>query len=201
MSHPKATDVLVDDARGSWVRYLPGVVDASCSRLVTADLVARAADFDAGEMLVDGRPRPTPRLCIAFGDERMVFPDLAESGPWPEAVDDLRRQAESLVGHPFNYVLANWYRDGRDHAGWHADKMQFHEPGSSIVIVSFGTERRLSFRRIDRAEEVVGVDLADGSMLWMGGSTQRYYEHALLPDGSHDSRYSLTFRWLLPISG
>lgn len=192
--------MLVDDARGSWVRYLPDVVDPSSCRRITEDLVARAADFDSGEMLVDGRPRPTPRLCIAFGDERMAFPDLAESGPWPAAIEELRRQAESLVGHPFNYVLANWYRDGRDHAGWHADKMQFHEPGSSIVIVSLGAERRLSFRRVDEADEVVGVDLANGSVLWMGGTTQQHYEHALLPDGSQDPRYSLTFRWLLPIS-
>ena len=103
------------------------------------------------------------------------------------------------AGAPFNSVLANLYRDGRDAMGWHSDDEP--ELGSAPVIasVSLGATRRFVLKhRRDAARKLV-LELAPGSLLVMAGDTQRNYRHALprtaRPVGE---RINLTFRCLRP---
>ncbi|KAF2744638.1 hypothetical protein M011DRAFT_408067, partial [Sporormia fimetaria CBS 119925] len=66
--------------------------------------------------------------------------------PFSPFVDLVRRRAEKNVGHPLNHVLCQLYRSGRDFISEHSDKTLDLMPGSSIVGISFGSERKLRLR-------------------------------------------------------
>ncbi|CAE6996526.1 2OG-FeII Oxy 2 multi-domain protein [Pyrenophora teres f. teres] len=58
----------------------------------------------------------------------------------------IRKQAEKLVGHPLNHVLIQLYRSGNDFISEHSDKTLDIVQGSSIVNVSFGSQRTMRLR-------------------------------------------------------
>ena len=96
---------------------------------------------------------------------------------------------------PFDSVLANLYRDGRDSMGWHSDDEA--ELGAAPVIASLSlvrTRRFLLKHRLDPAP-VTALALPHGSLLVMAGATQRNYQHAL-PRTTRvtQPRINLTFR-------
>lgn len=194
-----ATAVIDDRTTGSWADYEAGWLDEPGRDAVLAEIVARAASFEGGTMLVDGREVPTPRLVLAFGDEVFTYPDMGGSLPWPPAIGAVRDRLAAAAGHPFNYALVNWYRDGADFTGWHADKMHLHVPDTSIAIVSLGEARTLGFRPTSGTVPATEVVLGDGSLVWMRGDLQRHYEHAVPRDPTATAaRYSVTFRHVLP---
>jgi alkylated DNA repair dioxygenase AlkB len=190
--------VCSDRALGAEVEYVPHTIAPRvCGRLLML-LQERSDQFEGGRKLTADGWSETPRLVLAFGDDASSFVDMGPSLPWFAELDELRCRLASEAGHPFNYALVNWYRDGDDHAGWHADKMQFHEPGTSIAIVSLGNTRRFAVRDNERSAILGEVDLEEGSVLWMRGSVQEHYEHAILrADGLAGARLSITFRCLI----
>jgi hypothetical protein len=137
-----------------------------------------------------------PRLVLAFGDEPTAFVDLGGALPWPPALRDIRDRLASEAGHPFNYLLVNWYRDGGDWTGWHSDKTEFHEEGSSIAIVSLGASRDFAFRPLNGPSEASTHQLDHRSVIWMAYALHREYEHAVPQMSSVGERFSLTFRRL-----
>jgi alkylated DNA repair dioxygenase AlkB len=194
---PGLQAVLEDQASGSFVSYRPGYIGELESMQIAAELADTAEHFEGGTMLVDGREVCTPRLVVAFGDAPYAYPDMGASLPWPPAITSVRDRLATLAGHKFNYVLVNWYRDGNDYAGWHADKMQMHVAGSTIAIVSLGSTRRLQFRTLPDAALVTEIPLETRSLLLMGGETQAHYEHSIpLEPDDCERRYSLTFRYV-----
>src|SRR5579864_850935 len=76
------------------------------------------------ELVLFGRRVPQPRLSLWMGDRDAVYRYSGRvfvPAPWHPAVARLRRRVEEAVGRPFNSVLLNLYRDGRDSMGYHAD--------------------------------------------------------------------------------
>ncbi len=152
-----------------------------------------------------GRLVDSPRLSCWIGD-----PDAAYtySGtrfaphPWPEALLAIRARLSAETGVAFNSVLANRYRDGRDAMGWHSDDERELGGRPLIASVSLGAMRRFLLKR--RGSSIEGdavkparlaLDLPNGSLLLMGGDTQRNYKHALPPTKKPvGERVNLTFR-------
>jgi alkylated DNA repair dioxygenase AlkB len=147
---------------------------------------------------VMGRRLPIPRLTAWHGEAGYVYSGIRmEPAPWNEPLLELRAVAERLAGRPFNSVLLNLYRDGRDSVSWHAD----NEPGLRrepvIASISLGAVRRFQLRH-RRLNERLGLDLPHGSCLIMAGATQHHWLHQLpktaRPVGP---RINLTFRLML----
>jgi alkylated DNA repair dioxygenase AlkB len=187
--------VIVIDEDGAQVEYLPDFLDGEERRRVRAELEAAAGVFDRDVLTLYGRRVPSPRLVCAFGDDGLRY---RYSGvervtrPWPPSLRALRDR----LREPFNYVLANWYRDGNDYLGWHSDKEADLVPDASIASVSLGATRRFLLRdRKGKGERTVEVLLEDGSLLWMRGTTQRKWKHSVpRQPGVSEPRYNLTFR-------
>ncbi len=160
-----------------------------------------------------GRLVDSPRLSCWIGDPGVTY---AYSGtrfaphPWPPALGAIRARIEAACGTPFNSVLANLYRDGRDAMGWHRDDER--ELGGEPVIasLSLGATRRFLLKRAPvhgatvpaktRAADLpparpLALQLGHGSLLRMAGDTQRHYRHAL-PRTAREvgPRVNLTFR-------
>ena len=147
---------------------------------------------------VMGRRVPIPRLTAWHGEAGYVYSGIRmEPAPWSEPLLELKAMAERLAGRPFNSVLLNHYRDGRDSVSWHAD----NEPGLGrepvIASISLGAVRRFHLRHRCRNERL-GIDLPHGSCLLMAGATQHHWLHQLpktaRPVGP---RINLTFRLML----
>lgn len=118
--------------------------------------------------------------------------------PIPPALVAIQQRLEKELQAPFNCVLANWYRDGQDGMGFHADDEPELGPEPVIASVSLGAERKFSFKHLPTGERT-DIHLANGSLLVMAGKTQRFYHHGLSKTRkSIDGRINLTFRYISP---
>jgi alkylated DNA repair dioxygenase AlkB len=177
-------------------------------RLYEAALGAADADRLQGALMgsiawrqevatVMGRRVAIPRLTAWHGEAGYVYSGIRMAPmPWNAPLLELKAVAEACAGQPFNSVLLNLYRDGRDSVSWHAD----NEPGLGrnpvIASLSLGATRRFQLRH-RRSKERVAIDLCHGSCLIMAGATQHHWLHQLpktaRPVGP---RINLTFRWM-----
>jgi alkylated DNA repair dioxygenase AlkB len=114
--------------------------------------------------------------------------------PWNDCLDSIRDRLQTVSGTRFNAVLLNWYRDGQDAMGWHADNEPELGPRPTIASVSFGAERDFHLRSNDKHWKL-SIPLAHGSVLLMQGELQQYWQHALPKRlRIRDLRLNLTFR-------
>ena len=148
------------------------------------------------EITLFGRKVMQPRLIAWHGDPGSVYRYsglLLRPQPWHPVLRVLKQRLEEFSGHPFNAVLANAYRDGRDSMGWHRDdeKELGHDP--FIASLSFGADRRFLVR--EKGEKSTGVILGHGSLLVMKRGCQRRFQHALPKTGRDVGlRVNLTYR-------
>jgi alkylated DNA repair dioxygenase AlkB len=110
---------------------------------------------------------------------------------------DIKRRVEERSDRSFNSLLLNYYRDGKDSMGWHADDET--ELGENPVVpsISLGATRKFLIRH-RRSRESKAYLLTHGSLLLMGGTMQHHWLHAVpktaRPIGE---RINLTFRHIL----
>lgn len=148
-----------------------------------------------------GREHPAPRLSCWMGDAGASYRYSGvrhEPAPWPDALAALRERLRLELGAPFNSVLANLYRDGRDAMGWHADDERELGPAPVIASLSLGATRRFALRHRPSGLKHA-IELTHGSLLVMAGATQRRWQHAL-PRSVRQvgERINLTFRVVAP---
>ncbi|KAF1936278.1 hypothetical protein EJ02DRAFT_459668 [Clathrospora elynae] len=116
-------------------------------------------------------------------------------------VQVIRKQAEKLVGHPLNHVLIQLYRSGNDFISEHSDKTLDIVKGSSIVNVSFGSQRTMRLRT-KKASSTAGPDstppaedtpanqqretqriaMPHNSMFVLGLKSNEKWLHGIMPD-------------------
>lgn len=162
--------------------------------------VLEEVPWEEHRLTMFGREVSEPRRSSWHGDPGCTYTYSGRPRaprPWTPVLERLRGVCEELAGTVFNGVLANLYRDGRDHMGWHADDETVLGPEPVIASVSLGAERRMDFRH--RATgEIVQVRLPHGSILVMSGASQRDWVHRIpRQSGVGGARINLTFRRLL----
>lgn len=150
------------------------------------------------QIRIYGKLHPLPRLHRWFADSGQTYRWSGiemKPEPFPPLLDDLRRRLASERGVVFNTALGNLYRDGKDSVSWHADDEPDLGPEPVIASLSLGATRRFSLRRKDNHADVISYELTHGSLLWMSGSTQTVWEHAV-PKTSRivGARINVTFR-------
>ena len=145
-----------------------------------------------------GREVDSPRLSCWIGDEDAAYTYSGtrfQPHPWPAALLSVRQRLTDELGCVFNSVLANRYREGRDCMGWHSDNESALGPQPLIASLSLGATRRFVLKHREESSRKLELELPHGSLLVMGGDTQRNYKHALprtaRPVGE---RINLTFR-------
>jgi alkylated DNA repair dioxygenase AlkB len=108
--------------------------------------------------------------------------------------DLLRRKVEEHVGIKFNSCLLNLYHNGNEGMGWHSDDEESLGTNNTIASLSFGAERKFSFKH-KQTKQTVSLVLEHGSLLIMKDATQRNWLHSL-PKSKDiiQSRINLTFR-------
>ncbi len=146
-----------------------------------------------------GQDRPLPRLTAWYGDEgaAYTYSHIAmQPRPWTATLRAIKTRVEHLAETPFNSVLLNLYRDGRDSVAWHQDNEPELGEHPVIASVSLGAARRFQLRHtVKRTLPPVDLVLPPGSLLLMRGETQRWWQHRLPKTAQPVApRLNLTFR-------
>lgn len=151
-------------------------------------------------LVLFGREVRTPRLTSLHGDPGCEY---AYSGrrfapqPWTPELSALRDRVSRVAGVAFNTVLGNLYRSGEDSMGRHADDEPELGPSQDdirIASVSLGARRRFIMRHRATGKRWV-LELGEGDLLVMGGTTQQHYQHEVPKTRKHvGPRLNLTFR-------
>lgn len=163
--------------------------------------LASSLNWQQDTIKLFGKPVKIPRLQAWYGDATTQY---TYSGltmvpqPWTPVLNRLRKMCELTAQTSFNSVLANWYRDGQDSMGMHADDEI--ELGAQPVIASLtlGEARPFIFKHKE-TKCTHRVHLEHGSLLLMQGETQRYYLHGInKTTKALGGRINLTFRYVYP---
>ena len=193
-----STDFDLPDAQ---VRLVRGWLEPPVADALMAGLLEQVP-WEVHRIRLFGREVASPRLSCWIGDADAAYRYSGtrfQPRPWLPALAALRDRLASELARPFNSVLANRYRSGADAMGWHSDDERELGPGPLIASVSLGATRRFLLRHRGDPAQRLALDLEQGSLLLMGGQTQRYWKHALprtaRPVGE---RINLTFRQVLP---
>ncbi|OYV07517.1 MAG: alpha-ketoglutarate-dependent dioxygenase AlkB [Verrucomicrobiales bacterium VVV1] len=147
------------------------------------------------EVVIFGKRIVTSRKVAWFGEVPYSYSGTTkEALPWSSELQALKAMVEERCGTIFNSCLLNLYHDGSEGMGWHSDDEKSIERNSCIASVSFGAERKFSFKH-KRSGETASIVLESGSLLLMKGETQTHWLHSL-PKSKRvkEPRINLTFR-------
>lgn len=199
----------IELSRGAWIDlelgWLPPARALSLQALLTERLI-----WEQRHIVLFGKHILQPRLIAWMGDLPYRYSgQTLEPRPWPHQVSEdmevVTGAVAERVGVPFNHVLVNRYRSGRDSMGYHADDEPELGPDPGIACLSLGGTRRFAVRAhgVGARARPLLLELEAGSLLVMGGTCQRHYRHSILREpiasavDTSAERISLTFRRLL----
>lgn len=168
-----------------------------------------------GTIKMYGRDVLTPRFQQAYDMAIRFSGNTFEAKPLP---DELRHCVKAMQAMLMNEqtnqsylrgALLNWYADGEQYIGPHDDSDKKFFPDSPVFSLSLGATRRFVFtaktpkssslletdmkekKKIERLE----LELQDGDLVVMGGTTQLTHKHALPKmKKCRDKRVSITMR-------
>ena len=117
--------------------------------------------------------------------------------PFTKELLQLKSIIELKTGEQFNSCLLNLYHTGEEGMAWHSDAEKDLKKNGVIGSLSFGAERKFSFKHKE-TKETVSVILEHGSLLVMKDATQTNWLHRLPPTKKTTKpRVNLTFRTIV----
>lgn len=150
-----------------------------------------------------------PRFQQAYGKSYTYSGTEAISVPFTEVLDEVKIVVMDVVDedlkeilkdpslYAYNMCLVNWYDNGDHHISPHSDDERQLISGSTIASVSLGSTRKFVLAPKKDIEGAVALklDLEDGDLIIMGGTTQKTHVHSVPKDPKCDSlRINITFR-------
>lgn len=182
--------------RDGRVDYLPEFFSEPESSLIF-DQLLRSLDWQSDQIMMFGKLITTKRKVAWVGDPDCSYTySGVKKNPqtWTSDLLKIKESIEKLSDSSFNSCLLNLYHGGDEGMGWHSDDEKELDAQSSIVSVSFGANRKFSFRhKLDK--EKISLTLESGSVLMMQPPTQEYWSHSLLTTKVATlPRINLTFR-------
>lgn len=149
------------------------------------------------EAVIFGKKIITKRKVAWYGDESFQYTyskSTKKAIPWTEELLELKKLTEELTGEKFNSCLLNLYHTGEEGMAYHSDGEKDLKKNGAIASLSFGAERKFSFKH-KFTKEKVELILEHGSLLVMKDQTQSFWLHRLPPTKKINSpRINLTFR-------
>ena len=181
--------------------YFPKYLDNSSSDKLLETLLERN-QWEREIFKIYGKSISAPRLTSWFSDPMVSYRYSGKKRfgkPFTPELFQLRQILNARLNVHFNFVLANFYRDGKDYVGWHADDEPDLGSRPLIASISLGESRRFRVRHNSR-KATESIDLVHGSLLIMRGQSQSHFKHCLAKTKRLvNSRINLTFRTIQSI--
>jgi alkylated DNA repair dioxygenase AlkB len=150
------------------------------------------------EITVYGKKHLQPRLTALYGNEGKPYSYsniVMQPHHWTPPLQKIKSLVANVSETNFTSVLLNYYRDGRDSNGWHADNEKELGTNPIIASVSLGAERTFQLKHNTDLSLKKTILLEHGSLLLMKGTTQHFWKHQVPKTTKHvESRINLTFR-------
>lgn len=182
------------------VDYYPHFLDLDQSTALFQK-ISSSEKFEQNDILLFGKRVKVPRLeaYYALNGEAYGYSGQALTVQlFPSYLNELRLQVQEKTKSQFNALLINYYRDGQDSNGWHADNEKSLGEEPNIASLSLGAVRRFELKHMANGIKK-NILLANGSLLHMHGQLQKHYKHQLPKiKGLQQARLNLTFRWVRP---
>ena len=155
--------------------------------------------WENDQALIFGKLIITKRKAAWYGDKpfNYTYSKITKTAlPWTGDLLALKQKIEAVSGETFNSCLLNLYHNGDEGMAWHSDAEKDLKKNGAIASVSFGAERKFSFKhKLDKT--TVSLTLLDGSLLIMKDETQTHWLHRLPPTKTiQEPRINLTFRMI-----
>lgn len=152
------------------------------------------------EALFMGKLIITKRKAAWYGDSdfEYTYSNRTKTAlPWTDELLALKSKIETETAESFNSCLLNLYHTGEEGMAWHSDGEKDLKKHGAIGSLSFGAERKFSFKH-KTTKETVSIMLEHGSLLVMKGTTQTHWLHRLAPTKRIITpRINLTFRTIV----
>ena len=156
--------------------------------------------WKSDEAVIFGKLIETKRKIAWFGDKEFEYTYSGRTKralKWTLELLELKKKTEELTGETFNSCLLNLYHDGSEGMAYHSDGEKDLKKNGAIASLTFGAERKFSFKH-KTAKEKVELILEHGSLLVMKDQTQTHWLHRLPPTKKVNSpRINLTFRTIV----
>jgi len=157
-------------------------------------------EWKSDEAIILGKHIFTKRKVAWYGDQEFEYTysnTTKRALPWTAELLELKAIAEEKTGESFNSCLLNLYHTGDEGMAWHSDGEKDLKKNGAIGSLSFGAERKFSFKH-KQTKENISLILEHGSLLVMKDATQTNWLHRLPPTKLvHKPRVNLTFRTIV----
>lgn len=152
------------------------------------------------EAIIFGKHHITKRKVAWYGDKAYSYTYSGvtkQAHLWTPELLQLKQKVEEISSTTYNSCLLNLYHDGTEGMGWHSDAEKTLLENGTIASITFGAERKFSFKH-KVTKQRVDILLENGSLLLMKGTTQKNWLHRLPPTKKVFSpRINLTFRTVI----
>ena len=161
------------------------------------DSLMQNIQWEKDKVIIFGKHITTKREVAWYGNSEYLYTysnTTKRALAWTKELLELKQIVEELVRTKFNSCLLNLYHNGNEGMGWHSDDEKPLGKNSTIASLSFGAERKFSFKH-KQTKQIVSLVLGHGSLLVMKGATQSNWLHSL-PKSKNiiHPRINLTFR-------
>lgn len=178
------------------VNYYGKIFDLNESDIFFDDLF-KTIEWKNDEAIIFGKHIITKRKVAWYADEayEYKYSNITKTAlPWTAELVEIKKAIEEISGEQFNSCLLNLYHNGDEGMAWHSDGEKDLKKDGAIASVSFGAERKFSFKHKE-TKETISLLLEHGSLLMMAGTTQSHWLHRLPPTKrAFNPRVNLTFR-------
>lgn len=175
--------VFVDDESGK-IAYYPTVFSAAESKRLFEHF-SRDLEWAQESMWMYDHTVAVPRLHARFSGEDAM----------PAEVNAVWERAEEFLTARFNSVSFQYYRDANDSVAWHSDHTEELIENAIVAVVSLGAVREMQVRSKKRPRRTFSCLLDPGSIFFMGGRAQDFWEHHIPKLRQPvESRISIAFR-------
>jgi len=169
--------------------------DAECEQFYS--YLFRQIPWEHDEAVIFGKLIYTKRKVAWFGDKEFEYTYSKRTKYaqlWTPELLALKKRCEEISRETYNSCLLNLYHDGSEGMAYHSDGEKDLKRHGAIASVTFGAERKFSFKH-KTSKERIDIELENGSLLVMKGSTQENWLHRLPPTTKIKTpRINLTFR-------
>ena len=191
------SEPIIFDLPDADIVYYPNFFDLDDANKIFQDLVAEIP-WQQDEIKVFNNIHPQPRLTALFGNEGKPYSYSnikMQPHHWTFSLQKIKSLVENETNCNFTTVLLNYYRNGKDSNGWHADNEKELGTNPIIASLSFGAERVFQMKHNSIADLKQNIILENGSLLLMKGTTQHFWKHQIPKTAKPiGARINLTFR-------
>ncbi|QHI38785.1 hypothetical protein IMCC3317_41850 [Kordia antarctica] len=177
--------------------YYPNFI-ASAEATQLYEMLQKETPWQQDDIKVFGKVYAQPRLTALYGTNQKSYSySSIEMIPHPltSTLVELKKIVDETCNADFTTLLLNYYRNGKDSNGWHADNEKELGKNPIIASLSFGHERYFHLKHRTDKSLKNKLLLQHGSLLLMKGETQHHWLHQIPKTAKQiQGRINITFR-------